>query len=103
MPQEPEIFENTIAYNITLGLPFDEADVLQACETARFTDVSRSVAARSGNQYSGKGRQPVGRAKTAAGAGYGAFWPPEAATSFSSMSPPAASIQKPSLKFTGPF
>ncbi|RRA97703.1 ABC transporter ATP-binding protein [Larkinella rosea] len=39
MPQEPEIFENTIAYNITLGLPFDEADVLQACETARFTDV----------------------------------------------------------------
>ncbi|GAB3906899.1 ABC transporter ATP-binding protein [Larkinella knui] len=39
MPQEPEIFENTIAYNITLGLPFDEADVLKACAMARFTDV----------------------------------------------------------------
>ncbi|RAJ95693.1 ABC-type multidrug transport system fused ATPase/permease subunit [Larkinella arboricola] len=39
MPQEPEIFENTIEYNITLGLPFSEDDIQQACETARFTDV----------------------------------------------------------------
>lgn len=39
MPQEPEIFENTIDYNITLGLPFSEEDVRQACDTARFTEV----------------------------------------------------------------
>ncbi|MGA0560672.1 ABC transporter ATP-binding protein [Larkinella sp. VNQ87] len=39
MPQEPEIFENTIAYNITLGLPFEETDIQQACHTARFSDV----------------------------------------------------------------
>jgi len=38
-PQEPEIFENTIAYNITLGLPFPEADVLKVIEDAAFTDV----------------------------------------------------------------
>ncbi|WP_234733088.1 ABC transporter ATP-binding protein [Tellurirhabdus bombi] len=38
-PQEPEIFENTVAYNITLGLPFEEADVSQACETSRFADI----------------------------------------------------------------
>ena len=38
-PQEPEIFENSIAYNITLGLPFPEADVLAACETARFSSI----------------------------------------------------------------
>jgi ABC-type multidrug transport system fused ATPase/permease subunit len=38
-PQEPEIFENTIAYNITLGLPFSEAEILEVCETAHFTDV----------------------------------------------------------------
>jgi len=43
MPQEPEIFENTIAYNITLGLPFDEEDVLRACETARFADIVRHL------------------------------------------------------------
>ncbi len=38
-PQEPEIFENTIEYNITLGLPFSEAEVQQVCETAHFAEV----------------------------------------------------------------
>lgn len=38
-PQEPEIFENTIEYNITLGLPFERADVETACQTAHFVDV----------------------------------------------------------------
>ncbi len=38
-PQEPEIFENTIEYNITLGLPFDKADVEKVCETAHFSEV----------------------------------------------------------------
>lgn len=38
-PQEPEIFENTIRYNITLGLPFDEAQVSQVCGVAQFADV----------------------------------------------------------------
>ena len=38
-PQEPEIFENTIVYNITLGLPFEASDILQVCETAHFADV----------------------------------------------------------------
>jgi ABC-type multidrug transport system fused ATPase/permease subunit len=38
-PQEPEIFENTLAYNITLGLPFTEEEILKVCESAHFTDV----------------------------------------------------------------
>lgn len=38
-PQEPEIFENTIAYNITLGLPFSDEDIMQVSESAHFTDV----------------------------------------------------------------
>lgn len=38
-PQDPEIFENTIAYNITLGLPFDDTDIQQVCSTAHFSDV----------------------------------------------------------------
>jgi ABC-type multidrug transport system fused ATPase/permease subunit len=42
-PQEPEIFENTLAYNITLGLPFPEEEVLRACEAAHFTDVIRQL------------------------------------------------------------
>ena len=42
-PQEPEIFENTIAYNITLGLPFSESEILQVCETAHFTEVISSL------------------------------------------------------------
>lgn len=38
-PQDPEIFENTVGYNITLGLPFPEADIESACAIARFSDV----------------------------------------------------------------
>ncbi len=38
-PQEPEIFENTIRYNITLGLPFDETEVEAVCQAAYFSDV----------------------------------------------------------------
>ncbi|MBA4848858.1 ABC transporter ATP-binding protein [Emticicia sp. BO119] len=38
-PQEPEIFENTIAYNITLGLPFEEEDIMNVSETAHFKEV----------------------------------------------------------------
>jgi ATP-binding cassette, subfamily B, bacterial len=39
IPQEPEIFENTIRYNITLGLPFTDEEVMKACEAARFSNV----------------------------------------------------------------
>lgn len=38
-PQEPEIFENTIAYNITLGLPFTDDEIMAVSESAHFTDV----------------------------------------------------------------
>ncbi|ADB41538.1 ABC transporter ATP-binding protein [Spirosoma linguale] len=38
-PQEPEIFENTIAYNITLGLPFDDETIARVCQVARFNEV----------------------------------------------------------------
>jgi ATP-binding cassette, subfamily B, bacterial len=42
-PQEPEIFENTILYNITLGLPFNEGEVLAACRAARFEEVVQNL------------------------------------------------------------
>ena len=42
-PQEPEIFENTIAYNITLGLPFGDDEVNEVCRVARFDDVVRQL------------------------------------------------------------
>jgi len=42
-PQEPEIFENTIEHNITLGLPFEEADISAVCDTAHFTEVVRDL------------------------------------------------------------
>ncbi len=43
-PQEPEIFEHSIAYNITLGLPFSEEEVMQVCQTAHFADVVGQLA-----------------------------------------------------------
>ena len=38
-PQEPEIFENTIEYNITLGLPFGADEVQKVCRAAHFDGV----------------------------------------------------------------
>lgn len=38
-PQEPEIFENTIEYNITLGLPFEPSELDQICQLVRFSEV----------------------------------------------------------------
>jgi ABC-type multidrug transport system fused ATPase/permease subunit len=42
-PQEPEIFENTIAYNVTLGLSVPEEAIMQVCERAHFSDVVRQL------------------------------------------------------------
>lgn len=42
-PQDPEIFENTILYNITLGLPFSEEEIMEVCRAARFDEVLMSL------------------------------------------------------------
>jgi ATP-binding cassette, subfamily B, bacterial len=42
-PQDPEIFENTILYNITLGLPYTKEEVMRACEIAHFSEVVDSL------------------------------------------------------------
>lgn len=39
IPQEPEIFENSIRYNITMGVNQDEADIMRACEISCFDTV----------------------------------------------------------------
>ena len=40
-PQEPEIFENSILYNITLGLNTSQEEVDKVCDTAHFTEVAK--------------------------------------------------------------
>jgi ABC-type multidrug transport system fused ATPase/permease subunit len=42
-PQEPEIFENTIRYNITLGLPLPEDEVDAVCRGAQFDGVAAEL------------------------------------------------------------
>ncbi len=42
-PQEPEIFENTIEHNITLGLPFDQQNINEVCDTAHFAEVVKEL------------------------------------------------------------
>jgi ABC-type multidrug transport system fused ATPase/permease subunit len=42
-PQEPEIFENTIRYNITLGLPFPDEDLNTVCTLAHFGEVAAQL------------------------------------------------------------
>jgi ABC-type multidrug transport system fused ATPase/permease subunit len=43
LPQEPEIFESTIEYNITLGLPFSEQEVWRVCQAAHFDTVAKQL------------------------------------------------------------
>jgi ABC-type multidrug transport system fused ATPase/permease subunit len=43
LPQEPEIFENTIGYNITLGLPVPDDEVWRVCQAAHFDTVARQL------------------------------------------------------------
>lgn len=38
-PQEPEIFENTIAYNITLGWSFTQDQIEEVCQSVKFAEV----------------------------------------------------------------
>lgn len=38
-PQEPEIFENTVAYNITLGMRYSEEEIGEACRRAQFASI----------------------------------------------------------------
>lgn len=42
-PQEPEIFENTIEYNITLGLPYSTTEIDQICRMVRFDEVIKQL------------------------------------------------------------
>jgi ATP-binding cassette subfamily B protein len=42
-PQEPEIFENTISFNVTLGLPCSEEEIWTVCDIAQFTDVIKQM------------------------------------------------------------
>ena len=42
-PQEPEIFENTIAYNVTLGLPFEDQEIMDVCKGAHFSEVVQQM------------------------------------------------------------
>jgi ATP-binding cassette, subfamily B, bacterial len=42
-PQDPEIFENSILYNITLGLPFENEEVMKVCDIAHFADVANCL------------------------------------------------------------
>ena len=38
-PQEPEIFENSIEYNITLGLSYEKAEIERICKIVHFKEV----------------------------------------------------------------
>ena len=39
IPQDPEIFENTVAQNITMGLDYSDDEVERACEVSYLTPI----------------------------------------------------------------
>ncbi len=54
-PQEPEIFEATFEYNITLGLPFEKEQVKRVCEVTRLDAVLDNLQAGFGSMIQEKG------------------------------------------------
>jgi ABC-type multidrug transport system fused ATPase/permease subunit len=62
IPQDPEIFENTVAYNITMGLDHSEEEVRRACDLACLTpivqhmpqDLGTVIVERGGNLSGGQ-------------------------------------------------
>ncbi|OJY90607.1 MAG: ABC transporter [Sphingobacteriales bacterium 40-81] len=42
-PQEPEIFENTIEYNITLGVDYSNAEIESICSAVQFWEVVKQL------------------------------------------------------------
>ncbi len=54
-PQEPEIFENSIRYNITLGLPFEEEEIVRICKAAQFSEVVSQLPAGLDSHIKEKG------------------------------------------------
>lgn len=43
IPQEPEIFEQTILFNLTIGLSFPQKQIDEYLEIARFADVVKDL------------------------------------------------------------
>jgi ATP-binding cassette, subfamily B, bacterial len=43
LPQSPEIFEQSIRYNISLGLPYTDEEIFAACRIAKFDDVVNNL------------------------------------------------------------
>jgi len=43
IPQDPEIFENTIGFNITLGLPKDDFMIREAIDLSKFSSVLKTL------------------------------------------------------------
>ena len=88
-PQEPEIFENTIENNITLGLPFSEQEVREVCDTAHFSEVLQILP--NGIQSN---IQEKGVNKNSDWLWRAAYWPQRVVKLFCLMNPPAAWIRK---------
>lgn len=70
VPQDAEIFENTIHYNLTLGLSFSDEQVRQACGLACFSEVVgrlsdgfNSIVSEKGVNLSGGEKQRLGLAR----------------------------------------
>jgi ATP-binding cassette subfamily B protein len=42
-PQEPEIFENSVLFNITLGMQVTEQEVMKVCEEVHFAEVIKAL------------------------------------------------------------
>lgn len=70
IPQDPEIFENTVRYNMTLGLPASDADIFMATKLAAFDLVLATLPqglettiVEKGNSLSGGQKQRLALAR----------------------------------------
>ncbi|GAA0740406.1 ABC transporter ATP-binding protein [Gaetbulibacter jejuensis] len=69
-PQDPEIFENTILFNLTMGIPFETAEIDEACRIACIDEFIESLSegintkiVENGNNLSGGQKQRLALAR----------------------------------------
>ncbi len=96
IPQEPEIFSDTIRFNVTMGI--DDADqstdVMQAIDLARFTEVLKQLPAGLATDIAEKGVNLSGGQKQRLALARGLYFAQESGSDILLMDEPTSSVDK---------
>lgn len=92
IPQDPEIFSDTILFNVTLGIEASEQEVLKALEFARFEPVLRNFKKGLGTSIAEKGVSLSGGERQRLALARGLFFAEESNSQIVLLDEPTSSV-----------